>query len=95
MKTPQTLDQKWQHILKDWQTSGLSVMDFCRQRGISNPSFYTWKKRLLLHKRTAVKKPNKFVPVVVESSPANKPAANEVPPERLARYTLESMRALR
>jgi len=29
-----------------WQSSGLSVRQFCRQEGLSEPSFYSWRKKL-------------------------------------------------
>ena len=29
-----------------WQTGGLSVRQFCQQEGLSEPSFYSWRKRL-------------------------------------------------
>ena len=36
----------WHSRLAGFETSGMKVADFCRQDGISEPSFYYWKRRL-------------------------------------------------
>jgi transposase len=36
----------WQMAIETWQASGLSVRQFCKQEGLSEPSFYSWRKRL-------------------------------------------------
>ena len=33
-------------LIAEQQTSRLSVVAFCRERGITEPSFYYWRKRL-------------------------------------------------
>ena len=38
--------QFWQMVLEKFQSSGLSVRQFCRQEGLSEPSFYSWRRRL-------------------------------------------------
>jgi hypothetical protein len=38
--------QFWQMAIEAWQASGLSVRQFCRQEGLSEPSFYGWRKQL-------------------------------------------------
>ena len=38
--------QFWQMAVEAWQVSGLSVRQFCKQEGLSEPSFYAWRKRL-------------------------------------------------
>jgi len=38
--------QFWQMVIDTWQSSGLSVRQFCRQEGLSEPSFYSWRKKL-------------------------------------------------
>jgi len=35
-----------QMALEAWQSSGLSVRQFCGQEGLSESSFYSWQKRL-------------------------------------------------
>ena len=37
---------RWREILRRQADSGLSVAAFCRQAGISQPSFYVWRRRL-------------------------------------------------
>lgn len=36
----------WQHQLHLWRRSGLSVRRFCARHGLSEPSFYFWRRRL-------------------------------------------------
>lgn len=38
--------QFWQLAVEAWQASGMSVRRFCKQEGLSEPSFYSWRKRL-------------------------------------------------
>ena len=33
-------------VLETFKTSGLSVRQFCNQEGLSEPSFYSWRKKL-------------------------------------------------
>ena len=39
-------EQYWRSVLKRQSRSGLSIAKFCRSEGISEPSFYWWKRRL-------------------------------------------------
>jgi hypothetical protein len=36
----------WQELIEDQSASGLSVLRFCLNRGVSTASFYGWKRRL-------------------------------------------------
>ena len=36
----------WRGRLARFRKSGLTVLEFCRREGVSNPSFYQWRKRL-------------------------------------------------
>jgi len=38
--------EDWRRRLAQFQESELSVAAFCRQEGVSPPSFYVWRKRL-------------------------------------------------
>ena len=38
--------QCWQMVLEIFKSSGLSVRQFCKQEGFSEPTFYSWRKRL-------------------------------------------------
>jgi len=37
----------WQQAFQQYVESKLSVIDFCSQKGLSVPSFYQWKRKLL------------------------------------------------
>src|SRR5579885_2444934 len=37
---------KWRKVISEQGRSGQSVAAFCRERGLSAPHFYWWKKRL-------------------------------------------------
>jgi hypothetical protein len=37
---------RWAGYLRCFATSGLGVREFCRRQGLSEPSFYFWRKRL-------------------------------------------------
>lgn len=36
----------WQKLIDEQAGSGQNVVTFCRERGVSDASFYTWRKRL-------------------------------------------------
>jgi hypothetical protein len=35
----------WQRVLARWKRSGLSVRAFCQAGGVSEPSFYGWRRK--------------------------------------------------
>jgi hypothetical protein len=37
---------QWKQIIENWQSSGLSVAQFCRENTIPTSAFYRWKQRL-------------------------------------------------
>ena len=37
---------QWKRIIENWQNSGLSVAQFCRENKIPTSAFYRWKQRL-------------------------------------------------
>jgi hypothetical protein len=37
---------KWRERLARWQLLQCSITEFCRREGISQPSFFQWRKRL-------------------------------------------------
>ena len=39
--------QFWQMAIETWRASGLSVRQFCTKEGLSEPSFYSWRKKLV------------------------------------------------
>lgn len=41
----------WREILERQANSGVSVREFCATEGVSEPSFYAWRKRLGTRKK--------------------------------------------
>ena len=55
-------DDQWRDRIAEHERSGLSVKRFCKERGVSEYSFYTWRKRL------AKKEPVRFALVNREAA---------------------------
>jgi hypothetical protein len=39
-------ERYWRRLLRQWQRSGLTGRDFCAERGLSEPSFYAWRREI-------------------------------------------------
>ncbi len=39
-------EQYWRDVLRRQAGSGLSVAEFCRGEGLSQPSFYAWRRTI-------------------------------------------------
>ena|SRR5215831_5903043 len=65
-------EQFWRPMLRQWQRSDLSVRAFCEQHGLSQPSFYAWRRTLRDRDAQAVA----FVPVEVLPQPLALPTAD-------------------
>jgi len=64
----------WRDLIARHQRSGQSVAAFCRDHGVSQPSFFSWRKRLRLHSA-----PSPFVPIQIDlSAPLAPPAPIEI-----------------
>ena len=69
-------DQKqfWQMVLETFKSSGLSVRRFCKQEGLSEASFYAWRKKLSKSQKSstwneqALPEPGSFIQVPVVQS---------------------------
>jgi hypothetical protein len=71
--------QFWQMVIETWQTSRLSVSKFCKAEGLSEGSFYNWRKKLSASDSKPVKKKVSGCPAFIEvSMPKNNPAALEL-----------------
>ena len=58
----------WQGVLKGQSKSGLTVKAFCQQQGVSVPSFYAWRRKLMKRNSDARDQeddPPRMVPVTV------------------------------
>lgn len=61
----------WRGVIENWGASGLSIAAFCRDRGVSPPSFYQWKRKL---EAIAPMPPNgKFVSIDLSSGQPRNP----------------------
>jgi transposase-like protein len=72
----------WRERLARFQSGDLTVAEFCRREGVSNPSFYQWRKRLGKRDRRArgvaqadrgtpdADRPSRFLPVNVSAATA-------------------------
>ena len=64
-KSPRPGPQEWRPIVVGQRTSGLTVAAYCRDRGITEGYFYTWKRRL----RSPAKRNRSPKPAFVEVTP--------------------------
>jgi len=44
--SPVSRQNEWSALLAEQARSGLSVMEFCRQKNVTRESFYHWRKKL-------------------------------------------------
>lgn len=62
----------WKMVIETWRDSGLSVSKFCKAEGLSEGSFYNWRKKLtdgqLQTNKQAVKNPSAFIKVAIPRS---------------------------
>jgi len=80
----------WRRLIGQWQRSGLTARDFCAQRGVSEPSFYAWRRTIRQRDQQGRRQPGRkgagrtgtqpvFVPVhVVPAAPAAVAVALEI-----------------
>ena len=64
-------EQQWRRWLGEWQASGLSVRAFCARHGLTEPTFYAWRR--VLAQRTAAQRA--FVPVQIVADQPTTPAS--------------------
>jgi transposase-like protein len=68
-KSPRRGPEEWRQIIESQQTSGMTVARYCRDRGVTECSFYNWKKRL---RGASPSRPKHLpVPAFVEVTPSN------------------------
>ena len=68
--------QEWNIAIQECRGSGLSVSEWCRQRGVTTATYYRWERELL---STAETGPRSDVPVVrFAEFPAPKQASRSV-----------------
>ena len=56
-------EQRWRRLLGLWRRSGLTGRDFCAQYGLSEPSFYAWRREIARRDQEIVPKARPQRPV--------------------------------
>lgn len=46
----------WRRVLRQWQRSRQGVRGFCREHGLSEPSFYAWRRTIAERNRQAARR---------------------------------------
>jgi transposase len=67
-RDPRT-EQRWRLRIEQWQHSGLSVAAFCARHGLTQASFYAWRRHL--RQRATTPTPFLAVQVVPEEDPGS------------------------
>ncbi len=61
--------QFWQMAIEAWRDSGLSVSKFCKAEGLTEGTFYNWRKKLSVEQpptnKQAVGNPSSFIQVAI------------------------------
>jgi len=72
--------QFWQMAIETWQASGMSVSKFCEAEGLSESSFYIWRKKLAQADDAETGKQKKLNPpaFIEVAMPKNNSAALEL-----------------
>ena len=71
--------QFWRMVIETWQSSGLSVSKFCKAEGLSEGSFYNWRKKLTAADSKHGKQDGSARPAFIEvSMPKNNHVALEL-----------------
>ena len=64
--------QFWRMVIETWQDSGMSISKFCKAEGLSEGSFYNWRKRLsgrhTQRNKQADSSPSAFIEVAMPKS---------------------------
>jgi len=75
-------DQKrrfWQTAIKTWRDSGMSVSRFCKAKGLTEGTFYNWRKKLAGGQLQAGKQKDLNSSAFIElTMPKNDPVALEL-----------------
>ncbi len=71
--------QFWQMVIETWQDSGMPISKFCKAEGLSQWSFYNWRKRLSGHNAQQNRQADSNSPAFIElTMPRNNHAALEL-----------------
>ncbi len=104
-KPSQSTEAAWRDRLVRFRECNLTVKEYCRQEGVSDPSFYQWRQRLDMvpqgskrvrrsgGRATKTVKAQPFVPVKVSSSGASNLGMAEVELPNGVRIRVPAMHA--
>lgn len=70
-------EQFWRRLLRLWQNSGRTVRAFCAEQGVSEASFFAWRRTIAQRDQRPAAPPEcaaTFVPLRVIATPAPEPA---------------------
>ena len=84
-------DEK-RELIDEYQTSGLSMSEYCRRKGISSTSFYSWVSK---DKQTGSVGESKLVRLVPDSAARHSEHAAAVAPNATASSLESAVRELR
>jgi transposase-like protein len=73
LKTESDRRAFWRAVVQRFGRSGLCVREFCRAEGVSEPSFYQWRRKFQRRDSQGAPRPPAFVPLVAE--PPGEPTA--------------------
>jgi hypothetical protein len=74
------LERAWRARLRAWRLSGLSGRAFCLRAGLSEPSFYGWRREIARRDREAAASPRAVVSSVAVPRAARRTAASPMAP---------------
>jgi transposase len=72
-------EKYWRRLLRQWRRSGWTPREFCDQQGISQPSFYAWRREIALRDQPTTITPQATTPTFVKLAlEAAAPSAVEI-----------------
>ncbi len=57
-------ERLWREVLRRQAQSGLSVAEFCRREGMSQPSFYAWRRTISRRDRQGARHSSRRPPAI-------------------------------
>jgi hypothetical protein len=72
-RDPAATHQRWVERLERFRQSGQTIAQFCAAEGISEPSFYVWKRTLANAAASPLPDTPALVPIRLTHSPATPP----------------------